>query len=150
MGEDGRNLKQMSHEMPFKKLIWEFSREANLRKYSRNFSWVSFTRKLLAKLSVQSWKTWDLDHLTLSWAYIWNGSRKHPENMFFTQKQLEKHGWYKSLPKANKKNKKNSFWFDPHMVKHTHITFEHVQSHKWNRHLLNINLVCCVCVSNVE
>ena len=31
-----------------------------------------------------------------------------------------------------------------------HITFEHVQSHKWNKHSLNKSLVCCVCVSNVE
>ena len=64
-------------------------------------------------------------------------------------KNFEKHGWYKSLPKANKKKQK-SFWFDPHMVEHTRITFEHVQSHKWNKHSLNIRLVCCVCVSNVE
>ena len=26
--------------------------------------------------------------------------------------------------------KKKSFWFDPHMVEYTHITFEHVQPHK--------------------
>ena len=26
--------------------------------------------------------------------------------------------------------KKKSFWFDLHMVEHTHITFEHVQTHK--------------------
>ena len=94
MGKDERSLKQMSHEMPFKKLIWEFSREANSRKYSRKFfagkPYLQATRKIVAKLSVQSWKTWDLDHLTPSWAYIWNGSRKHPKNMFFTQKQLEK------------------------------------------------------------
>ena len=29
-----------------------------------------------------------------------------------------------------KKKKKKSFWFDPHMIEHTHITFEHVQPHK--------------------
>ena len=138
----------MSHEMPFKKLIWEFSREANLRKYSRNFSWVSFTRKLLAKLSVQSWKTWDLDHLTLSWAYIWDGSRKHPENMFFTQKQLEKHGWYKSLPKANKKNKKNLFRLI-HIWLSTHISHLNMYNHTneigihWTLNL------CVVCMDQV-
>ena len=108
------------------------------------------TRETVAILFVQSWKTWDLDHLTPSWSYTWNGSRKHPENMFSTQKQLEKHGWCKSLPKAKKKKNKKSFWFDPPMVEHTHITFEHVQSHKWNRYSLNINLVCCVCESSVE
>ena len=142
----------MSHKMPFKKLIWEFSREADSRKYSRNFSQVSLTRKLLAKLSVQSWKTWDLDHLTPSWAYIWNGSRKHPENMFFTQKQLEKlwKTWVIQITSKSKQKEQKYFWFDPHMVEHTHITFEHVQSHKWNKHSLNIRLVCCVCVSNVE
>ena len=30
--------------------------------------------------------------------------------------------------KQTKRTKK--FWFDPHMIEHTHITFEHVQSHK--------------------
>ena len=30
----------------------------------------------------------------------------------------------------NKQKEQKSFWFDPHMVEHTHITFEHVQSHK--------------------
>ena len=145
----------MSHEMPFKKLIWKFSREADSQKYSWNFSQVSLTCELLAKLSVQSWKTWDLDHLTPNWAYIWNGSRKHPENMFFTQKQLEKL-WktrviqITSKSKQKEPQKKKSFWFDPHMVEYTHITFEHVQPHKWNRPSLNIKLVCCVCGSSVE
>ena len=32
--------------------------------------------------------------------------------------------------KQTKRTKKKSFWFDPHMVEHTHITFEHVQPHK--------------------
>ena len=32
----------------------------------------------------------------------------------------------------------------------THIIFEHVQPYKWNRHSLNIKLVCCVCGSSVE
>ena len=63
-------------------------------------------------------------------------------------KIFEKHGWYKSLPKAKKKNKKK-FWFDPHMVEHTHITFEYVQTHKWNRHSLNIRLMCCMCMDQV-
>ena len=39
----------MSHEMPFKKLIWKFSWEAYSRKYSQKFSRVSLTRELLAK-----------------------------------------------------------------------------------------------------
>ena len=27
-----------------------------------------------------------------------------------------------------KQKEQKSFWFDPHMVEHTHITFEHVRS----------------------
>ena len=54
LGEDGRGLKQMFHEMPFKKLIWEFSQEADLRNYLRNFSRVCLTRELLAKRSRNS------------------------------------------------------------------------------------------------
>ena len=30
----------------------------------------------------------------------------------------------------NKQKEQKYFWFDQHMVEHTHITFEHVQSHK--------------------
>ena len=29
-----------------------------------------------------------------------------------------------------KKKEQKSFWFDSHMIEHTHITFEHVQPHK--------------------
>ena len=140
----------MTHEMPFKNLIWKFSQEADSRKYSRNFSQVSLTCKLLAKQSQNSLskaeKTLKLDHLTPSWAYIWNGSWKHPENMFFTQKQLEKLWkiWVIQITSKSKQKEQKSFWFDPHMVEHIHITFEHVQSHKWNRYSLNIKLVCCV------
>ena len=32
--------------------------------------------------------------------------------------------------KSKQKEKEKSFWFDPHKVEHTHITFEHVQTHK--------------------
>ena len=32
----------------------------------------------------------------------------------------------------------------------TQIIFEHVQPYKWNKHSLNIKLVCCVCGSSVE
>ena len=90
--------------------------------YSQNFAWVSLTRE---------------------------NTQKTCFSLKNNLKNFEKHGWYKSLPKANKKKQK-SFWFDPHMVEHTRITFEHVQPHKWNRHSLNIKLMCCVCVSNVE
>ena len=60
LGEDGRSLKQMSHKIPLKKLIWKFLQEAYLRNYSQNFSWVSLTRKTVAKLSVQSWKNFKI------------------------------------------------------------------------------------------
>ena len=32
--------------------------------------------------------------------------------------------------KKKKKKEQKSFWFDPYMVEHTHITFEHAQTHK--------------------
>ena len=146
----------MSHEMPFKKLIWKFFTGSWLAKVlAKFFAGKPYSRAIhetVTKLSVQSWKAWDLDHLTPSWAYIWNWSRKHPENMFFTQKQLEKlwKTWVIQITSKSKQKEQKSFWFDPHMVEHTHITFEHVQSHKWNRHSLNIKLVCCVCGSSVE
>ena len=142
----------MSHKISFKKLIWNFSWEVDSRNYLRNFSQVSLTRKTVAKLSVQSWKTWDLDHLTPSWAYTWNGSWKHPESMFFTEKQFEKlwKTWVIQITSKSKQKEQKSFWFDPHIVEHTHITSEHVQPHKWNRHSLNIKPVCYVCGSSVE
>ena len=108
------------------------------------------TLETVAKLSVQSWKTWDLDHLTPSWAYIWNESRKHPENMFFTQKQLEnfeKHGWYKSLPKANKKNK-NLFGLI-HIWLSTHTSHFNMYNHT-NEIVIHWTLnLCVVCVDQV-
>ena len=112
--------------------------------YSQN------SRETIAKLSVQSWKTWELDHLTPSWAYRWIRSRRHPENMFFTQKHFknfEKHRWYKSLPKANKKNKNlfglNQIWLS------TYISHLNMYKHKneigihWTLNL------CVVCVDQV-
>ena len=144
----------MSHEMSFKKLIWKFSQEVKSWNYSKFFRkpYSRVTRETAAKLSIQSWKTWDLDHLTRSWAYTWNGSQKHPEKIFFIQKQLEKlwKTWVIQITSKSKQKNKKSFWFDPHMVEQTHITFEYVQSHKWNRHSLNIKLVCCVCGLSVE
>ena len=91
----------------------------------------------------------------LAWFFSfqsWNKSWKHPENMFFTQKQLEKlwKTWVIQITSKNKHKEQKSFWFDPHMVENTHITFKHVPSHKWNRHSLNKSLVCFVWVSNVE
>ena len=45
---------------------------------------------------------------------------------------------------------KNLFGFDHQAIEYTRITFEQVQSHKWNRHSLNIKLVCCVCGSSMN
>ena len=89
-GENFASILLVSH--------WHFTGKP----YSRN------NRKTVAKLSVQNWKTREFDHLTPSWAYTWKRSQKHPENMFSHKnnlKNFEKHEWYKSLPKANKKNK---------------------------------------------
>ena len=49
--------------------------------------------------------------------------------MFFTQKitlkTLKNMGDTNHFQKQTNQKKK-SFWFDPHMVENTHITFEHV------------------------
>ena len=52
--------------------------------------------------------------------------------MFSTQKQLEKlrKTWVIQITSKSKQKEQKPFWFDPHMVEHTHITFEHVQPHK--------------------
>ena len=140
-------------------MIWKFS----LVRFLQKFCWylagillVSFTRKTVAKQSRNSLskveKTWELDHLTRNWAYTWNKSPKHPENMFFTQKHLEKFWktWVIQITSKSKQKEQKYFWFDPHMVEHTHIPLDHVQPRKWNKHLLNIKLVCCVlCVYQV-
>ena len=156
----------MSHEMPFKKLIWKFLLVTRWLASHENFTGISLvfrwyfpskpysrnSRETVAKLSVQNWKTWELDHLTPSWTYTWNRSQKHSENMFFTQKKFEKlwKTWAIQITSKSKQKEQKSFWFEPQMVEHTHIIFEHVQSYKWNRYLLNIRFVCYVCVSNVE
>ena len=64
------------------------------------------------------------------------------KNLTFWEK-LSRPKWQKSLLETNK-ILKNLFGFDHQAIEHTHITFEHVQSHKWNRYSLNIRLVCCV------
>ena len=110
----------------------------------KHYSWNS--HKTVAKLSVQSWKIWELDPLTRDWTYTWNKSGKHPENMFFTQKQFEKHGWYKSLPKTNKKNK-NIFGLI-HIWLSTHTSHLNMYNHineidiHWTLNLC----VVCVCI----
>ena len=111
------------------------------------------TRETFMNLSVQSWKTWDLDHLTPSWAYIWNGSWKHPENMFFTQKQLEKL-WktrviqITSKSKQKEPQKKNLFGLI-HIWLSTHISHLNMYNHT-NEIGLHWTLnLCVVCVNQV-
>ena len=52
--------------------------------------------------------------------------------MFFTQKQLKKlcKTWVIQITSKSEQKEQKSFWFEPQMVEHTHITFEHVQSYK--------------------
>ena len=104
-------LKQLQHFLSWNKVNIRHSCKSQLY----NFSRVSFIHKTVSKLSVQSWKTWDLDHLTPNWAYTWNGSRKHLENMFFTQKQLEKlwKTWVIQITSKSKQKEQNFFlvWF---------------------------------------
>ena len=132
-------------------MIWKFSLVISLVCILWNFtgiSLVSLIRETIMKLSIQSWKTWELDHLTCDWTYTWDKSQKHPKNMFFTQKHLEKFWktWVIQITSKSKQKEQKYFWFDPHMVEHTHIPFDYVHPHKWNKHSLNIKLVCCVCV----
>ena len=56
--------------------------------------------------------------------------------------KLKNKEWRKTLPNTNKMIK-NLFGLI-HIYDYTHITFKHAQLHKWNRHSLNIRLVCCM------
>ena len=102
--EDWRSLKQMTNEISFKNLSGNFCWLA----CSKNFAGillVSFTREIATKHFVQSWKTWEFDHLTPSWVYTWNRSRKHPVNMFFTQNNLKNMGVTNHFQKQTKRTK---------------------------------------------
>ena len=81
-----------------------------------------------------------------------------PENPFekvFDEKQEKcnlnknsKHESIKTLSRTYKYSKIFLGLIDKRLS--IHITFKHVQSHKWNKHSLNKSLVCYVWVSNVE
>ena len=142
MEEDVRSLKQMSHEMPFKNLIWKFSWEVgNFRGKLGIFASKPYLRnshKLLVKHSIQT-----------SWlSLLAKTPRKHFYHTKSTWKTLKNMGDTNHFQKQIKLSK--TFWFNPHMVEHTHITFEYVQIHKWSRHSLNIRLVCYVCGLNMD
>ena len=124
MGEDGRRLKQISHEMPFKKLIWKFLLVSHWLASRENFASISLvshwhftgkpysrnSRETVAKLSVQNWKTREFDHLTPSWAYTWKRSQKHPENMFSHKNNLKNMNDTNHFQKQTKRTKIFLVW----------------------------------------
>ena len=132
----------MSHEMPFKNLIWKFLWEVGnfhgkLGIFAgKPYLWNS--HKLLVKHSVQT-----------SWlSLLAKTPTKHFYHTKSTWKTLKNMGDTNHFQKQKKWSK--TFWFNPHMVEHTHITFEYVQIHKWSRHSLNNRLVCYVCGLNMD
>ena len=125
-----------------------------LAKFFAGKPYLRATLETVAKLSVQSWKNFKIgpfnSQLSLHMKWVMKTPRKHFFRSKTTLKFLKKMGDTNHFQKQKKWKKKKSFWFDPYMVEHTHITFEHIRPHKWNRHSLNIKLVCCVCGSSVE
>ena len=117
-------------------------------------SWVSLTHEPIAKVFV--WMQWYLNFAILifavracSWLTRENASRRVVEqkgNRMFGQNFI--HKIIKTLSKTDKILK----IFLGLIIKQLsiHITFECVQSHKWNKHSLNIRLVCCVCGSSMN
>ena len=150
----------MSHEMPFKKLIWKFSLVSRWLASCENFAGISLvshwyfvgkpylrnSRETVAKLSIQNWKTWELDHLTPNWAYTWNGSRKHLENMFFTQKQFGKlwKTWVIQITSKSKQREQNLFglihiWLSTHT---SHLNMYNYTNEIGIHWTLNLCVVC--------
>ena len=134
---------QMSHEMPFKKLIWKFSLISRWyfagKFYSRNCRETFYVK-------LKNLRIWPFNsQLSLHMKWVTKTPRKH----VFHTKTIWKI-WVIQITSKRKKKRKKIILFDPHMIEHTHITFEHVQPHKWNRHSLNNKLVCFVCGSSVE
>ena len=101
----------MFHEMPFKRLIWRFSLVISLVSFPRNFAGkplVSFTHETVMKLypklrKLENWTILLVIELTheISHERTQKTCFSHKNNL----KNFEKHGWYKSFPKAHKKNK---------------------------------------------
>ena len=97
----------MSYEIPFKSWSGNFHWLA-----SRKISLVSLTRETIAKQlrnslskaeTLEHWTLWLMTELTheISHKNIKKTCFSHKNKL----KNFEKHGWYKSLSKANKKNK---------------------------------------------
>ena len=119
---------------------------------------------LLAKESWESCETlcvdfWKNRKLTSSFSWVRTYSRLTHENvseksistnkMGFLEKLLTQKFYTKTISKTYK-ILKNLLVFDHQAIEYTHIRFEHVQLHKWNRHSFNIKLVCCVCGSSMN
>ena len=142
MDKDERSLKQISHEMPFKKLILGISRVINSRT----------TRKTLClklkNLRTRPFKLATGLRLILLSKWVAKIPRKHVFHTKTIWKTLKNMGDTNHFKKQTKRTKIFLIWST--YVEHTHITFEHVQSHKWNRYSLNIRLVCCVWVSSMN
>ena len=123
-----------------------------LTKFFASKPYSQATREIVAKLFIQSWKNFKIgpfnSQLSLHMKWVMKTPRKHGFHTKITWKSLKNMGDTNRFQKQTKRTKIFLIWST--YVEHTHITFEHVQSHKWNRYSLNIRLVCCVCVSNVE
>ena len=87
---------------------------------SLKISWCGTTHKRSHKMAKHSFSTQRF------WHFDKNFQHKSEKNHF--HKQI-------------KYSKKKKIWLDHQATEHTYITFEHVQSHKWNKYSLNIRLV---------
>ena len=100
----------MSHEILFKKLIWKFSRKLT-REIFRGWLLAKLLAKLFAGKSYSQNSRKNLCQIFITELYSRNFSRvsltrENTHKTCFSLKNnlkiFEKHGWYKSLPKANK------------------------------------------------
>ena len=111
MREDERSLKEKTHEMPFKSWSGNFRWLASRENFA-SISLASFTHEPVAKLSVQSWKTRELESLTHDWAYKWNKSQKHQKKKkcFSHKNNLKNMGDTNHFQKQTKRTKIFLVW----------------------------------------
>ena len=147
----GEVTSKTNHEKnPLKSCFWAFSQVAEKFGDSRLSSeppmkfrelgfksWISH-ETLCPKL--KNLRIWPFKLATRLWLipltkWVLKTPKKHVFHIKSTWKTLKNMGDTKRFQKQIKWSK--TFWFDPHMVEHTHITFDHVLTHKWNRHSLN-------------
>ena len=74
--------------------------------------------------------------------------RKHVFHTKTTWKTLKNMGYTNHFQKQTKRAKIFLGLINKYLS--IHITFEHIQSHKWDKHSLNQSLVCCGWVSSVK